>query len=203
MRSDKIWVLDFDAPMDAIGPLTAQQVTGRFTEDVERVLTGDPGLIVSAARALAQSHFPDTVAPDVLTAVGLDPDTVLQSRDVLPDPGGTKKRTRDSTWPPLILQAWDRQCAFCGFDGQLLGVTVGVEAAHVRWFNLGGPDDSGNGLALCSLHHKLFDRGVLGLTIERTICVSESYSARTPRQEDRLRPPRPSDPHTAWHLIPC
>src|SRR6266516_3915022 len=29
--------------------------------------------------------------------------------------------------------AWDRQCAFCGYDGQVAGASAGVDAAHVRW----------------------------------------------------------------------
>jgi putative restriction endonuclease len=212
LRSDNIWVLDHDVPMDAIGPLAADQVTGRFARDIEQVLTAMPDLIASAARALVESNFPDTVAPDVLAAVGLDPDTVLHASDALPDVTGGMRRQRDSAWPRLILQAWDRQCAFCGFDGQLLGVTIGVDAAHVRWFNLDGPDDLDNGLALCTLHHKLFDRGVLGLTTGRTICVSTSYSARTPAGKAvyelhgrpiRTRPGTvyPADRYVDWHRI--
>jgi HNH endonuclease len=46
---------------------------------------------------------------------------------------------------------------------QFNGVSVGIEAAHVQWFNFGGPDSLDNGLALCSLHHKLFDVGVHNL----------------------------------------
>ncbi len=41
---------------------------------------------------------------------------------------------------------------------------MGIEAAHVRSFNFDRPDDLDNGLALCSLHYKRFDRGVLGLS---------------------------------------
>ena len=40
---------------------------------------------------------------------------------------------------------------------------MGIEAAHIRWFNLCGPDVPDNGLALCALHYKLLDRGALGL----------------------------------------
>jgi hypothetical protein len=71
LRSDFIWMLDHDVPMDKVGPLTAWQVTGSFTPQVERILADDPGLVASAARALVDSHFPDTVAADVLAAVGL------------------------------------------------------------------------------------------------------------------------------------
>jgi hypothetical protein len=49
----------------------------------------------------------------------------------------------------------------CGYDGQLETVSVAVEAAHVRWWAYDGPDDLANGLALCSLHHRVFDHGVV------------------------------------------
>src|SRR5690606_34370718 len=50
---------------------------------------------------------------------------------------------------------------------------VGVEAAHIKWHQAGGPDIEENGIALCSLHHKLFDRGVFTLNSERKFLVSE------------------------------
>ena len=44
------------------------------------------------------------------------------------------------------------------FDLWLGDVLVGLEAAHIQWHQAGGPDQVSNGLALCSLRHKLFDR---------------------------------------------
>jgi putative restriction endonuclease len=157
---------------------------------------------------LVDAQFPRTVAPDVLIAVGLDPDQVFAiGSDTNMDP---ERRRRSSSWPLAILEAWDRQCAFCGYDGQLGSSSVGLEAAHVRWFNLGGPDELNNGMALCSLHHKLFDRGALGLDEEHRILVSSVFSARTEAakriydlQSRPLRPRRgtalPAVEHVAWH----
>ncbi len=69
----------------------------------------------------------------------------------------------------------------CGFDGALGRNPVGLEAAHVRWHSQDGPDVVANGLALCALHHALFDLGVLGLTAELHIRVSRLYvAAATP-----------------------
>ena len=87
---------------------------------------------------------------------------------------------------------------------------VGIEAAHVRWFNFDGPDDPDNGLALCSLHHKLFDRGVIGLLGPGTIVVSSAFSAVSPvgrsvydlhGHDLRPRPGTslPSSAHIDWH----
>jgi putative restriction endonuclease len=175
LRSDGIWILDHDVPMDRVLPLTANRVVGRLDPRLEDALR-DPEIGAAAARQLVDTEFPPTVAPDVLMAVGLDPDTILTATGRFAVP-----RPRRSSWTAAVLTAWNRQCAFCGFDGQLGAASVGIEAAHVRWFNFGGPDDPDNGLALCSLHHKLFDRGALGLSLgdDLRIAVSARFTSRT------------------------
>lgn len=204
LRSDGVWVLSADVPMDRVGPLADADPVGRLTPELEAALTDTPTLLATA-RALVDAEFPPTVAADVLMAVGLDPDAVY-SETVAARPD----RRRRATWPAEILAAWNRQCSFCGYDGQLGAGTVGIEAAHVRWFNFGGPDALDNGLALCSLHHKLFDRGVLGLSGDYRIKVSNEFTARTPAGQlvyelaDRVLRPRrgaslPAHKHLAWH----
>jgi putative restriction endonuclease len=207
LRTDGVWKLSRDVPMDNVGPLDAAPITGRLESSLEKALTR-PGQIEEAARFLVDAQFPRTVAPDVLIAVGLDPDEVFGIGTApIPD---AERRHRSSWWPRAILEAWDRQCAFCGYDGQLGSSSVGLEAAHVRWFNLGGPDELNNGMALCSLHHKLFDRGALGLDEEYRILVSGAFSARTEAAkrvydlQSRPLQPRPGTAlpaveHVAWH----
>ena len=67
-----------------------------------------------------------------------------------------------------------------------------------------------NGLALCSLHHKLLDRGVLGFADPETIVVSQTYSARSDEGRrlyelhNKLIRPRPgtvlpATEHVEWH----
>nr|WP_285752419.1 HNH endonuclease [Lentzea sp. NBRC 105346] len=204
LRSDGIWTLNADVPMDRVQPLAANAVVGRLEPLLEQALR-DAGLAAAAARQLVESEFPPTIAPDVLMAVGLDPDAILGAAD-----GYTARRRRRGSWPVAILEAWDRQCAFCGFDGQLGAATVGIEAAHVRWFTFGGPDAVDNGLALCSLHHKLFDRGVLGLGDDLRIIVSSRFTSRTTAGQSvyelhgrplRPRPGTslPAAAHVDWH----
>jgi putative restriction endonuclease len=207
LRADGVWVLDRDVPMDNVGPLR-EGVTGRLEASLEEALRSRPELLDEAARALVESHFPSTVGPDVLVAVGLDPDVLARGSA---DGGGSpEQRRRSRIWPATVIEAWDRQCAFCGFDGAAGGAAVGIEAAHVRWFTQGGPDDLDNGMALCSLHHKLFDRGLLGLDDDHAVVVSQRFSARTPvgrtvydLHGQPLRPrrgtPLPAGQHVAWH----
>ncbi len=37
--------------------------------------------------------------------------------------------------------------------------SIGVVAAHIKWFQAHGADDVPNGIAMCSLHRKVFDLG--------------------------------------------
>ena len=211
LRADGVWVLDQDVQMDLVGPLASKDVSGRLEPSVESALRDDPALIRAAARALVLSNFPETVAPDVLAAVGLDPGTVLSATDDLGDERASAlPRRRNPAWRTAVLQAWDRQCAFCGYVGQLAGAGAGMDAAHVRWFTCAGPDDPDNGLALCALHHKLFDLGALGLDLNLRVQVSAVFTARTSagrtvyELHGRLLTPRPgtitpSADHITWH----
>ena len=174
LRSDGVWQLSRDVPNDNVGPLNSEPIEGHFSPEIEAELRGSPATLNAVARALVESQFPLTIAPDVLSAVGLDPDVVFSTA---PTATVLAARKRDVNWRRQIVAAWDRSCAFCGFDGALGGAPVGIEAAHIRWFNFEGPDDLDNGLALCSLHHKLLDRGAIGLRDPETVIVSSAFSA--------------------------
>jgi putative restriction endonuclease len=209
LRADGIWRLSREVPNDNVGPLRSSPITGSFTSEVESVLAASPQAVADAARAVVESQFPLSVAPDVLLAAGLDPEVVFGSPSVAMVVNETKRR-RGATWRMRVLEAWDRACAFCGFDGTLGGAPVGLEAAHVRWFNFGGPDELDNGLALCSLHHKLLDRGAVGFKDPQTIAVSASFTAVTDRgrqvyalHDTELRPrpgtQLPAVDYVRWH----
>jgi putative restriction endonuclease len=78
--------------------------------------------------------------------------------------GPSAARRRDPGVRERVLRAYEYRCCVCGFDLRIGSVSVGLEAAHIQWHHVGGPDVEPNGLALCSLHHKLFDLGAF--TIE-------------------------------------
>lgn len=80
----------------------------------------------------------------------------------------------------------------------------------MRWFAFNGPDSLDNGLALCMLHHKLFDRGALGLDDDLRVRVSRTFTARTDagravyELHARALRPRPgtllpAPEHVTWH----
>lgn len=121
----------------------------------------NPELLRSLARTLLEGHFPSTLHGDICDAVGL---------------GGLVHAAapeRDPDFRINVLTAYEHRCAVCSFDVRLRHVLIGVEAAHIKWHQARGPSVVQNGLALCSLHHKLFDRGAFALSDERHVVVSE------------------------------
>jgi putative restriction endonuclease len=108
--------------------------------------------------------------------------------------------------------AYEYRCAVCGYDGALGGVAVALDAAHVKWWAMDGPDSVENGVCLCSLHHKLFDNGVLGVTEDWRVTVSGDFVGRSasahthvlslcgqPATQPQALYPPPKPEFIAWH----
>lgn len=172
---------------------------GRLHPGVELLLT-EPGTLAAAVRLLLEGHFTPALEAPICEAAGLD--------DTLHAPLDRKGRRRRAGFAEEVLQAYAYACAFCGFDGMLGRNPVGLQAAHIRWHSQDGPDEVRNGLALCALHHTLFDLGVLGLLPDLRIQVSQLYSARSPagRALDDLHgrtvtPPRHGRPTPAHEFV--
>jgi putative restriction endonuclease len=82
-------------------------------------------------------------------------------------------RTRCSRFREKVLRAYEYRCAICGFDVRIDNSTIALEAAHIKWYQANGDETEKNGLALCTLHHKLFDRGAFTLSNELEVLVSD------------------------------
>ena len=178
-----VWDLR-DAAGQEIGPdaperrawLLDRGAVGRLRAPVEHLLA-DPKTLATAARLLLDLHFTPVLAELICAAVDLD----VPALDLAGSGGAaqtTRLRPRRRGFAEEVLRAYAYQCAMCGFDGALGRYPVGIEAAHVRWHSQRGPDVIANALALCALHHALFDLGVLGITDEQRIRVSSLYVAR-------------------------
>jgi len=64
----------------------------------------------------------------------------------------------------VMLQIYEQRCAFCG-----LNYAEALEAAHIVPWRHAEPKqrlDPTNGLLLCSTHHRLFDSGRMGISID-------------------------------------
>lgn len=139
-------------------------VLGGFSAEIDAALRADPGLVVELARQLLEKSFPESLHEDISAAVGLDlTPSFIQARDSDPGLYPAPRARRDKTFRDRVLRAYEYRCCICGFDLRLGHLPAGLEAAHIQWHNVGGPDVEPNGLSLCALHHKLFDLGAFTL----------------------------------------
>lgn len=145
--------------------LIEEEVTGGLAPDFRRALE-DERVRSEVVNTLLEMEFPESLHSEILEEVGL-------GRFVAPAPSG-----RDPRFKRVVLLAYESRCAFCGFDGILRRVPVAIDAAHVKMRSHSGPDEVANGLALCVFHHRLFDRGALGLSEDLRILVSQEMIVR-------------------------
>lgn len=204
LSNDGIWQITGKKDIDTRHDWTEQiilenETMGGFTEEVYSLIFKDKNLIRELANIILEQNFPETMREDILNEIGLDMElAVVQSRN-------PQFRER-------ILRAYEYRCAVCGFSVRLGNVLVAVEAAHIKWHQAGGPDIEDNGIALCTMHHKLFDRGVFTISDNLKFQVSESAHGTVGFEEwlmkyhgENLRPPqsptyRPKDTYINWHF---
>ncbi|KNE83055.1 MULTISPECIES: phosphorothioated DNA-binding restriction endonuclease [Streptomyces] len=208
--SDGVWEVRTDrgpgSPGSGIRDLRGTGATGQLAPDLRAALRREPDLLGRIARLLLDLHFPPSLHGELCEAVGLDLEPA--EAEQLP----AVRRQRDRRMRQLVLTAYEYRCAFCGYDGRIGAVPVGLEAAHVRWWAFGGPDEIDNGLCLCALHHKLFDKGVLGVGYDQRILVSQRFVGHSPAAREHVtalagrpligpqpgsRPPAAA--HRDWH----
>lgn len=145
--------------------LIAKNARGGFEPEVQELVRGRPEVAHRLANLILEAHFPETMHEDILAAVGLDV-------ELAPTPV-TQRAGRSPSFRSDVLTAYEQRCAVCGFDVRLGTAQIGLDGAHIKWRQAGGPDIVQNGLALCVLHHKLFDRGVFMIDSERRLILSQ------------------------------
>jgi putative restriction endonuclease len=131
-------------------------IIGGLPKSLYLLLVADSASAREAADLILDEHFPDSMHQHILEAVGLEG---IASKENTTSP----RPQRDPRFRHLVLTAYERRCAICGFDLRLEDDLLGLEAAHIQWHSHGGPDRVTNGLALCTFHHGAFDRGAIGL----------------------------------------
>lgn len=200
-----IWSLrPTDAPdlRDASGDLRRpvlleHRVAAGFSPTMLARLDGDPELVRTIADLLLSTNFPDSLHEEIRERLGLPSSLVAAPRK------------RSARFAQAVFDAWFGACGVCGHDLRLLNGPVGLEAAHIRWHAMAGPDDVNNGIALCSLHHRLFDRGALTIDTSYRVRVSQHLQGASARRVHQLvghlldlpshKDHHPRVEHLEWH----
>lgn len=138
-------------------------------------LTGGKNEIKTLAQTILDDFWPETLHADIANALGLDMSKIAT------------KQKRDPCFRDNVMRAYERRCAVCGYNARLGDKLICVEAAHIKWKVDGGPDVVVNGMALCSLHHKLFDLGAIGLNDDLKVQVSQDLTGQEVVRETVLK----------------
>lgn len=169
LKGDGFWELqnaDLCSTSGARQPPRAEliehHVSGGFDAENFALLVKKPKLIDTLANQLLETHFPASIQNDIADELGFDIQHTLSQRD--------------PKFRQMVLRAYNYQCAICGFNMRHDNAPIALEAAHIRWKQHQGPCEVPNGLALCAIHHKAFDRGSIGLDENMRIVISEAVN---------------------------
>ncbi len=181
--------------------LVKHKVAGGFPKPIYDLLSQDSQLVAELVQGILERNFPASIHEDLLDAIGFELDYQVITRP-----------KRDPRFRNQVMVAYEYRCAVCGFDVRLGGRQLGIEAAHIKWHQAGGPDTVTNGLALCVLHHKLFDRGAFTVSPKLQVQVSEQTYGTSGFEQwlmafhgKPIREPQSPDYHPSakflkWHL---
>lgn len=144
------------------GELVTHNVAGGFDEQHFAQLKKSKSLINALAQQILEAHFTESIQEEIADELGFD---ILQIR-----------KQRDPLFRQQVLRAYNYECAICGFNMRHDSTSVALEAAHIKWKQHGGPCEISNGLALCAIHHKAFDKGSIGLDERMRVRVSPAVN---------------------------
>jgi len=148
---------------------------GSFPDSIQRKLLDDRLFFSEVVNRLLCANFPESIHRDILDSVGISLNTSDNSSQ------------RDPQFRKRILAAYEYRCALCGLDLRINNITIALEAAHIKWVQAGGPNTEENGVALCCLHHKLFDLGAFTIQNDYRVLLSEQVHGRDQFNEVLMR----------------
>jgi len=178
--------LDFDEPVSFAG-------VGKYYESALQKDDGstNKGAFGRAVRTISENEF------DVILRVGFAAQLVEPEKNSDEIPGFNEPQAaferpiiemtisrpfRDRAFMTAVRAAYENRCAFTGLRLINGGGRPEVQAAHIRPVAENGPDAVRNGIALSGTFHWLFDRGLISMSDDYRILVSD----KVPEQARRI-----------------
>jgi putative restriction endonuclease len=174
LRNDELWQVRWksgqEEPPTGNVDLSARELrkhkaAGGFLDEIHEFLVSRPRVVGRLIGDILERNFPESIHDDILA--GIEAQQIVEV---------VRRRVRDPKFRHNILTAYEHQCAICGFDVRVRNLPVAIEAAHIKWRQVNGPDNETNGIALCVMHHRLFDRGAFTIGNDLKFMVSEDVS---------------------------
>lgn len=168
LQRDGLWQVSGDTALirrtsnndPLLSELRRAEIVGGFPEKIYLLLRKRPELIREIGLRLLESHFPSSLHEAISSVIGLDLGVVGRSE------------SRDGRFRNEVINAWQHQCAFCGYNVRFDHTDLGLEAAHIMWVQAGGAELIDNGICCCVLHHQAFGRGAISINNELRVIVS-------------------------------
>lgn len=228
-RPTRFWQLDGNLPADSLGQdnppigLLRERASFGLSAEAAKLLCDNPANAYALAADLAEKIAPPSLQGELLEAVGFGThersllalrtaaaaaaDPVLIERAMR----SVSTLVRDPAFSRRVRKAYNDSCAICSISPRLANRTFGLEAAHIRWANAGGPDEVYNGILLCRMHHHALDRGAIKIDGNMKVQVSAKLASSPEAdavflryRDQEIRTPRRSDQHPhekmlRWH----
>ena len=176
LQGDGLWQVDrpelvtlTSSGQPHVADLRTHEVQAGFSEDFFQAMETGPEFAWWTIHALLTKYFPPSLHDDILRDVGLSrvsPSWLMKAPE--------NREERNLKFEEVVLQAYNSQCAICGFDVQFMGQAIGIEAAHIKWHCANGPAQIRNGIAMCLLHQKFFDSGLFTILPDLTVQVGRT-----------------------------
>ena len=144
-----------------VSSLLRTNARGGLLPDYHEILQNSFSLQSTVIHRTLDAHFPASIHEDVIQFFRL----------TLADRHATDRKS-ETDFRDGVLSAYRNTCAISGFSLTLDGRPFGIEAAHLFWPQAGGNDLVSNGIAMTTLHRKLYHLGLFGVDDQYRVIVS-------------------------------
>lgn len=208
LQNDKLAEVYSDGPLEIrksnsdpnVSSLLKQNAKGGLIEKYYNLLFEDQELQNISIRRLLDLHFPPSIHDEIIRFFDLK----------IADRHFSCAKTT-SEFQEMVVNAYAGKCAISDFSLEYKDKYFGVEAAHIFWPQSGGNDHIANGIAMSTLHRKLYHLGFIGITDDYEIIISphiksslNSDASINKLRGKKIRLPlkeidKPSLQSLAWH----
>jgi putative restriction endonuclease len=133
---------------------------GLRNEDFD-LLNGSMDLQSLVAHKILDAHFPQVIHGDIVNFFGLRLNTPHRH-----------DYSSYSDFASAVISAYSGRCAISSISISCQGKPAGLDATHICWPQIGGNDAVANGIAMTSLHSRLFHLGLFTINSSYEIQLS-------------------------------
>lgn len=164
--------------------IKSQTLFAQLNEDLFQLLQ-DSESRDALRRVLIENWFSPEIRPTVVEVSHITTSSFAYSRDLLNRSRGRftlqeaplpeeqyATEVRSTAFRRVVVDAYQHTCALCGIRIVTPEGRTAVAAAHIVPWSHSHNDDPRNGMALCGLHHWIFDQGLITVTPKYIIRTS-------------------------------